>query len=127
MIKKHPLLKRKFLKLDLVGLLDNNSKNYITVVEYLRKCHTTSVVEPLDPEVSDPLLYADSTVKAFKQKHKTLSDREVKAVIQKYGDGATTYELAKEFGCHRVTISAVLKQNGIRLRDSSEYPRRQYC
>ena len=107
--------------------MDNNSKNYITVVEYLRKRHTTSVVEPLDPEVSDPLLYAESTVKVFKQKHKNLSEREVKTVIQKYKDGATTYELAKEFGCHRVTISATLKRNGIRLRNSSEYPRRQYC
>lgn len=107
----------------MVGLLDANSKNYISVVKYLRSHRSASVAEPLDPEITDPILHAESTVKEIKQIQKVLSKSETKAVIQKYKDGATTYELAKEFTCHRTTISAVLKRNGIKLRRCWEYPR----
>ena len=30
--------------------------------------------------------------------------------------GGTVYDLAREFDCHRVTISAVLKRRGVTLR-----------
>ena len=97
----------------MVGLLDNNSKNYIAVVQYRRKCHTTPVEEPIDPTVTDTSYDTDSIVKEITQQQKTLSQAEVQAVIQKYEAGSSTYELADEFGCHRSTISAVLKRNGI--------------
>lgn len=97
----------------MVGLLDSNSKNYIAVVQYRRKCHTTPVEEPVDPTITDTSYDPNSTVKEITQQQKTLSQIEIQAVIQKYKAGASTYELADEFGCHRSTISAVLKRNGI--------------
>ena len=33
----------------------------------------------------------------------------------KYQQGKSTYELAKEFGCHRYTISKALKDNGVEV------------
>ena len=37
-------------------------------------------------------------------------------MAQRYEDGATVYELATEFGCHRTTVSARLKKVGVSLR-----------
>ena len=93
--------------------MDSNSKNYIAVVRYRRKCHDNPVEEPIDPAITDTSYGPNSTVKEITQQQKTLSQAEIQAVIQKYEAGASTYELADEFGCHRSTISAVLKRNGI--------------
>lgn len=99
----------------MVGLLDDNSKNYIAVVQYLMKCHSTPVKEPIDPAITDTSYDPDSTVKALKQQQKSLSEAETLEVIKKYKAGASTYDLASEFGCHRATISATLKRNGIHV------------
>lgn len=34
----------------------------------------------------------------------------------RYQEGATVYELAAEFGCHRTTVAARLKKAGIAIR-----------
>ena len=99
----------------MVGLLDANSKNYIAVVQYLRKCHSTPVDEPIDSTITDTSYDPDSTVKVLKQQQKSLSEAETLEVIKKYKAGASTYDLASEFGCHRATISATLKRNGIHV------------
>lgn len=57
----------------------------------------------------------NSTVKTITQQQKTLSETEIKIIILKYQQGKSTYELAKEFGCHRATISKALKDNGIEV------------
>ena len=93
--------------------MDSNSKNYIAVVQYRRKSHAAPVDEPIDPTITDTSYDPNSTVKEITQQQKTLSQAEIQAAIQKYQAGASTYELADEFGCHRSTISAVLKRNGI--------------
>lgn len=93
--------------------MDSNSKNYIAVVKYRRKCRITPVEDLIDPTITDTSYDPNSTVKEITQQQKTLSQIEIQAVIQKYEAGASTYELADEFGCHRSTISAVLKRNGI--------------
>lgn len=94
--------------------MDSNSKNYIAVVQYRRKCHTTPVEEPIDPTITDTSYDPDSTVKALKQQ-KPLSEAETLEVIKKYKAGVSTYNLATEFGCHRATISATLKRNGVHV------------
>jgi DNA-binding CsgD family transcriptional regulator len=37
-------------------------------------------------------------------------------MIAKYAAGATVYELAAEFGCHRATVAGRLKKAGILMR-----------
>ena len=87
----------------------------------------------MDPGVTDTSYDPDSKVNSCKQKQKRLSDDEIQQIVDKYKAGATTYELAAEFGCHRRTISRALKKSGIevsikteskdgvRIRHSSEY------
>lgn len=55
------------------------------------------------------------------------SEARSRAIVAGYMDGKTVYELADEHCCHRTTISAVLKRNGIelRLKPSSEEQIRQ--
>jgi hypothetical protein len=45
-----------------------------------------------------------------------ISDEQAHRIAEGYLAGKTVYELAAEFGCHRVTISAILKRQGIALR-----------
>lgn len=44
-----------------------------------------------------------------------LSDEKVNQIVTAYETGKTVYELAAELRCHRVTISAVLKRQGVAL------------
>lgn len=48
-----------------------------------------------------------------------LSDEKVGEIVKAYEAGKTVYELAAEFSCHRVTISAALKRQGVVLRRTS--------
>lgn len=48
-----------------------------------------------------------------------LSAEKVSQIVTAYETGKTVYELAAEYGCHRVTISAVLKRQGVALRRTS--------
>lgn len=51
-----------------------------------------------------------------------LSGEKVSQIVTAYEAGKTVYELAAEYGCHRVTISAVLKRQGVSLRRTSPTP-----
>lgn len=48
-----------------------------------------------------------------------LSAEKVGQIATAYEAGKTVYELAAEYGCHRVTISAALKRQGVALRHTS--------
>lgn len=43
-------------------------------------------------------------------------------IVKGYESGKTVYELAAAHGCHRATISAVLKRNGVTVRRTSPTP-----
>jgi DNA-directed RNA polymerase specialized sigma24 family protein len=43
-------------------------------------------------------------------------------MIAKYERGATVYELAAEFGCHRTTVAERLKKAGASMRGQSPTP-----
>lgn len=51
-----------------------------------------------------------------------LSDEKASQIVTAYETGKTVYELAAEYGCHRVTISAVLKRQGVPIRHRSPTP-----
>lgn len=62
--------------------------------------------------------YSDSTYNIkteIKQQQKHLSNKEISEIVVKYSSGISTYELAKEYGCHRRTISDNLKKQGIKV------------
>ncbi len=50
----------------------------------------------------------------MRQKHH-FSNKEVEDIISAYQSGATTYELAEKYNCHRRTIATQLKKRGINV------------
>lgn len=66
----------------------------------------TAVPVPLENETPPQTL----------RQYKHFKPDEVEAVTAKYQQGATVYELAEEFTCHRTTISKLLKQGGVAMR-----------
>ena len=98
-----------------VDLSETYSNNYSIIQEYVKGYKPTPVKSPVDPRMTDLSYDLNSTVKTITQQQKTLSETEIKIIILKYQQGKSTYELAKEFGCHRATISKALKDNGIEV------------
>ena len=60
-------------------------------------------------------VYGETEVCRIRQKQKVLSDIEIQTVCKRYRSGDSVYKLAKDFECHRSTISAVLKRNGVEV------------
>ena len=56
------------------------------------------------------------------QRQRRLTGAQVVEMAAKYEAGATVYELAAEFGCHRTTIAERLKKAGISMRGQSPTP-----
>ena len=52
----------------------------------------------------------------LRQTQRRLTAEQVIDVCQKYREGATVYELGKEFGIDRRTVSARLNQAGVSMR-----------
>ncbi|UGQ56905.1 helix-turn-helix domain-containing protein [Rhodococcus pyridinivorans] len=48
--------------------------------------------------------------------NRKLERDEIEALVRRYREGATVYELAEEFGMHRQTVSAHLHREGVTLR-----------
>lgn len=103
-----------------------NSKNVPRVLRSRRqhaKASNINASEPIDPEVTDLSLASETVAYSYKQAQHPLTDAEIRKVVERYSAGASTYELAAEFGCHRSTISRALKKSGIEV--SHEASKRQ--
>jgi transposase-like protein len=53
---------------------------------------------------------------AIRQRQRRWTPDDLKRVAERYNAGATVYELAAEFGCHRATIAERLKLAGVTMR-----------
>ena len=102
---------RSFLFI-LVGLSEINSKNYRIILDNVNKSNSTPVKQPVDPTITDLSYDPNSIVKTIKQQQKhEFSKKEIEGIIAAYQSGASTYELAKQYNCHRSTISHQLKHD----------------
>ena len=99
----------------LVGLSETFSNNYKIIRDYVKNHASTPVNTDIDPAITDQSYDPDYIVKSIKQQQKSLSDTKTRTIIMKYQQGKSTYELAKEFKCHRYTISKALKDNGVEV------------
>jgi hypothetical protein len=45
-----------------------------------------------------------------------LKEDEIARLIEGYQNGKTVYQLAAQFGVHRVTVGVILKRNGVEIR-----------
>ena len=112
-VEKKPLLSWQTKAVSfLVGLSEINSKNYDIILGKVKSTPITSVTNSSMSEYPDNAYIIKTEIK---QQQKHLSNNEVLEIISKYKAGKSTYELAKEYGCHRRTISDNLKKRGIKV------------
>ena len=64
--------------------------------------------------------FGEITAKCVQRVRKRLSPEEIGKVIAEYLNGKTPAELAEKYGCHRSTVSAVLKRNGISTKPCTD-------
>lgn len=97
---------------DLVGLSEINSKNYDIILGKVKSTPVTPVTSSSMSEYPDNAYNIKTEIR---QQQKHLSNKEISEIVVKYSSGISTYELAKEYGCHRRTISDNLKKRGIKV------------
>lgn len=102
----------------MVGLTGANYNRYKTILQAKRqlttrpKPVTINGDEKGDREID---MFGEIKVKQLHQEQKRLSPEEKEIIIAEYSSGRTTYDLAKQFGCHRRTISSILKSHGVKV------------
>lgn len=97
----------------MVDLSKTYLNNYSIIREYVKGYRPTPVKPVIDPSITDLSYDPNSTVKIITQQQKNPSELEIQTICERYKNGASSYELAKEFGCHRRTISDTQKRNGV--------------
>ena len=98
-----------------MNLSETYSNNYEIIRDYVKNHASTPVNSDVDPATVDQSYNPDYTVKSIKQQQKKLTELETRTICERYKNGASSYELAKEFGCHRRTICDALKRNGVEV------------
>lgn len=99
----------------MVGLTGPIS-NHSSLVEKVRKLKTsTSVESNIDLDITDVSYDPNNIINSLKQQQVRLSPGKIEQIVQEYLGGASTYKLAKKYGCHRSTISNNLKKAGINV------------
>jgi len=76
-----------------------------TILNQLRKAG-------IDTTTSDDRV----TITKIRQRQKRLNENEIDQLVADYQAGASTYQLAAKFGCHRSTISSHLKARSVQIR-----------
>ena len=99
----------------MVDLSETYSNNYKIIRDHVKNHASTPVNSDVDPATVDQSYNPDYTVKSIKQQQKKLTELETRTICERYKNGASSYELAKEFGCHRRTICDALKRNGVEV------------
>lgn len=99
----------------MVDLSETYSNNYKIIRDYVKNHASTPVNTDVDPAIVDQSYNPDCIVKSIKQQQKVLTELETRTICERYKNGASSYELAKEFGCHRRTICDALKRNGVEV------------
>ena len=74
-------------------------------------------LERQTPEVITPSDYRLSG--SIRQRQRRLTEAQVVEMAAKYEAGATVYELAAEYGCHRATVAERLKRAEIAIHGQS--------
>lgn len=99
----------------MVELSQLYSNTFRKIVKYKRDHPVTSVNNTSEKPLRKVNSYGETEINRIRQQQKILSTEEIKHIIEEYGQGASTYALAKKYDCHRSTISAALKRNGIKV------------
>lgn len=103
----NPFLQIRSFKQQIDPQISAHSPEPLTLED---KLETNANISPKRQNV-----YGKTEVCRICQKQKALSEIEIQAVCKRYQSGNSVYKLAEDFKCHRSTISAVLKRNGVEV------------
>jgi len=95
-----------------VALSTADSNKWLLLKEDHLERQTREVITSSDYRLSGPI----------RQRQRRLTEAQVAEMSTKYEAGATVYELAVEYGCHRATVAERLKKAGIMMRGQSPNP-----
>lgn len=94
-----------------MGLSEADANKWPPLLEQIATARLgTSMPSPSTSVDDRPL------VRQIHQRQKLLSEDEIEQLIAAYRAGSTVYQLAKQFGCHRTTVSGCLKASGVQMR-----------
>lgn len=110
-----------------MGLTGADSRSYKAIIRAKRQItDTPDVGDPTSGEREETVVsgrvvdgFGETSTKSLRQEQKRLSPEEIESVVAEYESGKTTYELAEQFGCHRQTISDILKKRGVKVNKGS--------
>ena len=66
--------------------------------------------------------FGELAVRQLQQKQKHFTDEETVILAEEYQNGKTLLDLAKQYGCHRNTVSKTLKKHGVKVRGRGVRP-----
>lgn len=95
-----------------MALSTADSNKWLLLKEAHMERQTPEVITCSDYQLLGPI----------RQRQRRLTGAQVAQMAAKYEAGATVYELAAEFGCHRASVAERLKKAGTVMRGQSPTP-----
>lgn len=92
-----------------LALSDTDMNNLSRALQYRNKVNYSMLESPVKDET------LPNIATEIHQTQKRLSNTEIAQMIAAYNAGASMRDLAKQFGCHKITISNRLKNAGVKL------------
>lgn len=99
----------------MVGLSRLDSNRFDIIIRFKKSCLGDELRQPALPKGREINESGETIVKKIEQTQKWLNTEEMELLISEYKAGKTTYELAKQFGCHRRTVACTLKRHGVQV------------
>lgn len=96
----------------IVALSTADSNKWLLLKEGHLEKQAPEVITSSDYRLNGPI----------RQRQRRLTEAQVAEMAAKYEEGATVYDLAAEYGCHRATVAERLKKMGIVMRGQSPTP-----
>ena len=90
----------------MVALSTADSNKWLLLIEDHPERQTPEDITSSDYQLLGPI----------RQRLRRLTEAQVIEIVARYEEGATVYEIAAEFGCHRTTVAERLKKSGIVMR-----------
>lgn len=102
----------------LVVLAERNSNKYDSIIRFKQSVLIMNNFDQLENPSSPAKKvneYGETVVGKVIQKQKHLTEEEIVLLVSEYKTGKSTYVLADQFGCHRSTVSSILKKHGVKV------------
>lgn len=94
-----------------MGLSEADADKWPPLLEEIAAARLAVATRPTAPVVDHP-----EYVTRLRHRQKRLAKDEIEQLMAAYRAGLTVYQLARQFGCHRTTVSACLKSQDTRMR-----------